>query len=160
MVLFYGLLIWLSSGYATIHAAEPLISVTILGKNSVVVNARIDNHATVSRLAVSALRYIPRSNRTIVQFAVGSDAMVVLPQVTLSRPLIRDHEVPIPNGGIRHEPVITLDVCVAGHDLHNLPFILIEQQGFTPPMILDGRDVSEFLKKNQKKRSQANHPAC
>lgn len=160
MELLYGLLIWLASGYATVHATGPLISVTILGKNSVVVNARIDNHATVSRLAISDLRYIPRSNRTIVQFAVGSDAMVVLPQAILRRPLIRDHEVPVPNGGIRHEPVITLDVCVAGHDIHKLPFILIEQQGFTPPMILDGRDVSKFLQEDEKKKSGTNHPAC
>lgn len=155
----YGLLVWIALSCATVHATGALTSVTILGKNSVVVNARIDNHGSLSRLAVSGLRYISQSNGTIVQFVVGSDAMVVLPRVVLRRPLVRDLKVQIPNGGIRHEPVITLDVCIAGHYIHKLPFVLIEQQGFTPPMVVDSRYIPETARE-KKEKADVNQPAC
>lgn len=154
-----GLLSWTVLSCATVRAAAPLTSVTILGKNPIVVNARIDDRAAVSRLAVSDLQYITRTNGTIVRFVVGSDAMIVVPRVILQRPLIRDHRVRIPNGGIRHEPVVTLDVCIAGHDIHGLPFILMGQEGFTPPMVLDARDVPKNLAA-QKKHSGVNHRLC
>lgn len=154
-----GLLAALVWGCGTVHAADSLTSVMIMGKKPVAVNARIDDHTTLSSLSVSDLQYIPRSDGTIVEFVVGSDAMVLLPRVTFRRPLIRDREARVPNGGIRHEPVVTLDVCVAGHYIHKLPFVLITQQGYTPPMILSAREVPKNTLA-QPKGAAANQPLC
>jgi len=117
--------------------------VRILGDQPIEVTALLDVKARHSVLKVTSLKYVLHDNGPWVRFGVDSGDVVTLQQVRLDQPILHDHVVHIRGGGVRHEPVVALNICVGNQRL-SVPFTLKIRQNYTPPMVLGAAQIAQL----------------
>lgn len=119
--------------------------VRILGNQPIEVTAVLDAKADRAVLKVKSLKYVLHGNGTWVHFVIDSGDVITLQRASFKKPVVRDRKVHMRDGGIRHEPVVTLDICVGSKRL-SVPFTLLIRQGYTPPMVLGAAQIAKLGK--------------
>lgn len=138
------LLLWASASTAANATRFGLREhVRILGNHPIEVTAVLDAKATHAVLKVESLKYVLHGNGTWVRFVVDSGNVITLQQARLDKPILRDHEVRMRDGGVRHEPVVALDICIGSQHL-TVPFVLRIRQHYTPPMVLGAAQIARL----------------
>lgn len=117
--------------------------VLILGNHPIEVTAVLDAKVAHSVLKVKSLKYVLHGDGTWARFVVDSGSVTALQQARLDTPIQRDHEVHMREGGVRHEPAVTLDICVGNRQL-TVPFILRIRQNYTPSMTLGAAQIAQL----------------
>ena len=117
--------------------------VRILDKRPIELTAKLDPTATHAVLKVRSIKFELHSDSTWVHFVVDSGDVITLEKVSLDRPLLHDHKVHIRDGGVRHEPVVMLDICVGNQQL-SVPFTLLTRRTYTPAMLLGKPQIDQL----------------
>lgn len=127
------------------RAAPRPIHVGILGTTqSIVVKARLAPDAERTSLHVTQLRFVARSDGMLVHFTVVRGDVVTLQKVAVVRPLLRDRKIASRDGGVRHAPVVALDLCIGGRRLVNVPVTLLRRHSYTAAMTLGRAQIAEL----------------
>lgn len=144
-----------ADGITTYGARE---HVRILDKRPIELTARLDPTGAHAVLKVESLKFVLHDDGTWVHFVVGSGDVITLEKISLDRPLLHDHKVHIRDGGVRHEPVVMLDICVGSQQL-SVPFTLLTRSTYTPAMVL-GKPQIDRLGTVQSDARFLHEPAC
>lgn len=115
--------------------------VRLSGPPPIEIVAALDPSATHASLRVGSLKFQLHEDGTWVRFVVDSGDVVTLKHVVYEARVQQDRKVALRDGGLRHEPVVSLSFCVGDHRF-TAPVTLLLQRGYTPPMTLGAPQIA------------------
>lgn len=121
--------------------------------------SRLDPAASRTTLRVSSLKYVLHGDGTWVRFQVDSGDVVTLRHVTYERRVEHDREVPLRDGGVRHEPEVSLDLCIGDQPL-TTQVTLLTRNGYVPVLTLGQPDLKRLDATVDAKAQFRHEPSC
>lgn len=133
--------------------------VRILGDDPITVTALLKPDTQHAALQVKSFKYVSLGNGLAVRFVITRGEVVTARQVRLQRPVLKDLRVRLRNGGVRHVPLVALDVCV-GDTRMKVDFRLRKRDDYGPAMTLAAPQLAKLGARIDPQHNYTWAPAC
>jgi hypothetical protein len=126
------------------HIYGGIERVRITGEASVELLARLDSGAETTELHANNIKYMSHTDSsTWVSFDVDAGSVLPGREVNYKLPVLKDVHVHQSSGGIEHEPVVSLDLCV-GNRLLSAEVSLRTRHDYTPALVLGRPELAQL----------------
>lgn len=132
--------------------------VKVMSTTPIEITAKLDPGADHSSLRTDDLKYFQRDGDTWARFVIDNGSVLRGNRVTLERRIIKDVKVPQRGGGVEHQPLVALELCI-GNRSFTSTLNVSDRRGYTAPLVLGAGDLSQIGAVDDT-RQFTQEPAC
>ena len=105
--------------------------------------ARLDDAVKTSSLYASSTSYFTKDGDLWVSFVIDNGSVLPGNRTAIQRKVLKDQRVRARGGGIGHQPLVAVDICV-GNTTLPLYVTLLPRSGYTAPLRIGHDDIARI----------------